>query len=92
MNDTVLGKCSCCGGLVMVPGAWAGILPPRPTCSSCGAVAEDTPNLPVIPTTRRPQTPSKGLGDVSVWEEHEACDFCGKHVDDCGHDPFWSLT
>lgn len=88
MNDTVIGKCSLCGGHVVIPGVWAGTVPPKPTCSSCGGTVEDRSALPVIPMTpRKTKQPS-----TPVWEEHEPCDFCGRHVDDCGHGPFWSLT
>ncbi len=44
---TVIGKCSICGGRVMVPSIWMGIFPPHPTCESCGAIAQT--KGPVIP-------------------------------------------
>lgn len=43
-----IGRCSLCGGEVTVPHLWLGVIPPAPTCSSCGAVAAP-PELPVIP-------------------------------------------
>lgn len=33
----ILGTCSVCGGAVSVPDVWFGVIPPVPTCSSCGA-------------------------------------------------------
>ena len=38
MMDSILGACSICGGDVVVPGIWYGVMPPTPTCSSCGAM------------------------------------------------------
>lgn len=37
MNDRTIGTCSLCGGAVTVPMVWMGVIPPTPTCSSCGA-------------------------------------------------------
>jgi hypothetical protein len=45
----VIGRCSCCGGNVVVPVMWAGLVPPTPTCVKCGAKARQT-YLPVIET------------------------------------------
>jgi len=43
---TVIGSCSLCGGEVRQhTGPWMGVIPPVPTCSSCGA----TLKLPVVP-------------------------------------------
>lgn len=53
MSVRVIGKCSLCGGRVVVPSAWWSINPPVPTCEKCGAVA-DTPG-PVIPMKPRPR-------------------------------------
>ena len=38
MNHPV-GTCSICGGRVTVPSVWHGVIPPIPTCESCGAMA-----------------------------------------------------
>jgi hypothetical protein len=46
INDTVLGTCSNCGGRVTIPFHWMSVVPPVPTCESCGATA--LPNGPVI--------------------------------------------
>lgn len=51
----IIGKCSICGGNVIVPEFWHGIYPPIPKCDSCHAVKED--NLPIIPM--RPATPKR---------------------------------
>lgn len=32
----IIGTCSRCGGAVEVPDVWGGVLPPIPTCTSCG--------------------------------------------------------
>ena len=48
-ENHIVGTCSRCGGYVVVPALWLGVVPPTPTCSSCGAVAAPT-GLPVIDT------------------------------------------
>lgn len=45
MGYNVVGKCSLCGGKVMVPDVWFGIYPPDETCSSCGAIADRLPEI-----------------------------------------------
>lgn len=37
LGHAVIGTCSLCGGPVTVPSVWMGLIPPTPTCSSCGA-------------------------------------------------------
>lgn len=44
----IIGTCSICTGAVTVPDVWMCIIPPTPTCSSCGAVSA-APHGPVIP-------------------------------------------
>lgn len=51
MNISVVGICSICGGMVTVPSPWMGIIPPTPTCRTCGAVAAQ--QGPVIPMRER---------------------------------------
>lgn len=51
----IIGRCSNCNGPVSVPANWMGTEPPRPTCTSCGAVKDDN-DLPVI--HMRPKRPS----------------------------------
>jgi len=46
----IVGKCSQCGGVVSVPTIYHSVKPPTPSCERCGAVADQTANLPVIPT------------------------------------------
>ena len=36
MNNTI-GRCSICGGDVVIPMHWSAVVPPVPTCTSCGA-------------------------------------------------------
>lgn len=50
LNNAVIGKCSRCGGPVSVPKIWWGVNRPVARCERCGAVADETANLPVIPT------------------------------------------
>jgi len=45
MNE-VIGKCSKCGGRVVVPREWMGTQPPIPVCRSCGAKKKS--NLPIV--------------------------------------------
>lgn len=46
MSFKVIGKCSECGGRVVVPTVWFGIYPPNPYCETCHAIAKD--NLHII--------------------------------------------
>jgi len=39
--DRTAGTCSICGGRVVIPDAWMGMVPPVPTCSRCGARKEN---------------------------------------------------
>ena len=43
----VIGTCSQCGGKVVIPDVWGGIIPPTPTCQRCHATLEQ----PVITAT-----------------------------------------
>ena len=54
MNVKIIGKCGICGGRVTVPVVWWSVVPPVPTCESCGAVVDDTAHLPTLPMRRRP--------------------------------------
>lgn len=51
MNN-VIGTCSLCGGAVTTPQLWHGVLPPVPSCSSCGATKKQ-PHGPVVEMERR---------------------------------------
>lgn len=46
----VIGTCSLCGGQVVTPELWGGVVPPTPACTRCGAVAARSG--PVIPMRR----------------------------------------
>ena len=50
MNKQIIGSCSICGGAVTLPAYCHSVIPPRPTCEQCGAVAK--PAGPVIPMER----------------------------------------
>jgi len=47
-NDQVVGKCSICGGDVVLPFFYLSVKPPVPRCVICGAVAKQD-NRQVIP-------------------------------------------
>lgn len=45
---TRLGKCSICGGDVLVPTVYYSTIPPTPTCVKCGAIKDDSgPTIPM---------------------------------------------
>jgi len=52
VNEQVIGRCSLCGGTVVVPVAFMSTVPPQPRCRDCGAVGAE-PALPVIPMKGR---------------------------------------
>ena len=54
-NETPMGRCSICGGVVTVPLIWGGVYPPVPRCRACGAVMA-RPQLPVIPMEAPPRS------------------------------------
>lgn len=49
--DRTIGTCSNCGGRVTLPEIWMGVIPPVPTCQSCGATQKQ-PHGPVIEMER----------------------------------------
>lgn len=51
--DKTIGTCSECGGRVVIPDAWYGMIPPVPKCAKCGAVAEQ----PYGPTIKMKPVP-----------------------------------
>ncbi len=57
--DREIGQCGNCGGSVVVPTVWMGVIPPVPTCTRCGATAK--PKGPVIEMNppRRVPPPSR---------------------------------
>ena len=61
----IVGTCSLCGGRVMVPQVYHSVVPPTPTCESCGATAATSgPVIPMVP--RRP-----GVGQ---WKDPNSTD------------------
>lgn len=50
MQETI-GTCSLCGGPVVIPTLWWGVVPPTPMCAKCGAVQRQSYG-PVIPMER----------------------------------------
>lgn len=68
-NHSVVGRCSICGGSVTVPTIWGGVVPPVPTCSSCGATMQ--PNygrtLPMTPARPHRYTVATNVSDL--WKK-----------------------
>jgi hypothetical protein len=53
---TIIGTCSLCGGRVSVPSVYHSVIPPEPTCESCGAVrASHGPVIDMRPARRAQQ-------------------------------------
>jgi hypothetical protein len=52
-DKRIVGKCSICGGIVSVPTVFLSVVPPVPTCESCGASEDQTANLPTVPMRPR---------------------------------------
>lgn len=48
-----IGTCSLCGGPVQVPTVWMGVVPPVPTCGSCGATKGHGPVIDMVPAQRQ---------------------------------------
>ncbi len=65
--DRIVGTCGRCGGTVTVPTAWLGIVPPTPTCTSCGAVVAQGPVLPMRdpPSSPRSSDP-RGMRTLTI--------------------------
>lgn len=49
----VIGTCSLCGGRVTLPFVWHSVVPPVPTCESCGAVKAEGPVIEMRRVTTR---------------------------------------
>ena len=62
MSKRVIGTCGECGGAVGIPVVWMSIIPPTPSCFSCGAVPEN-PHGQVMAMKKRP---IKGVQDIRV--------------------------
>ena len=54
MGERCIGKCGNCGGRVTVPTYYLSVVPPVPTCASCGATAK--PQGPTIEMNPAPRT------------------------------------
>ena len=50
-NQQRIGRCSICGGDVVLPIVWMAIVPPHASCSRCGAV--ESASGPVVPMQPR---------------------------------------
>ena len=48
-NCSVVGRCSICGGPVIVETVYSSVLPPNRRCAYCGAIEDPYANLPCIP-------------------------------------------
>ncbi len=49
MDNSIIGQCSECGGIVSVPIVWYSVNRPVPRCERCHATANIVKNLPIIP-------------------------------------------
>ena len=65
LDRKIVGKCSECGGVVSLPLVSHSVVRPVPTCEKCGATADVTANLPVIPMKH------KVCADVFSWKTKE---------------------
>lgn len=62
--NKVIGTCSLCGGQVCVPTIYHSVVPPRPQCVRCGAVAKRTgPVIEMEPRRSGFQCTSDGVYD-----------------------------
>ncbi len=66
-NVKILGRCSLCGGRVVVPNVFHSVIPPKPTCEKCGAVEAET-NLPIIPMKPRRAPWAKS---IKPWKRND---------------------
>ena len=56
-----VGTCGNCGGRVMLPTIWHSVVPPVPTCSSCGARAKQRgPVIEMEPSSGAVEQPGGG--------------------------------
>lgn len=63
INETVVGRCSNCGGEVVEPVVFHSVVRPAPTCNRCGATAATQgPTIPMNPPPKRESIglPNKG--------------------------------
>jgi hypothetical protein len=75
MPHRTIGTCSICGGAVVTPDVWLGVVPPTPECSSCGAqprrshgpVIEMRPSRIDLTPTQRARLLAKD-SDAALWD------------------------
>lgn len=68
MSLCVVGTCSICGGRVTVPLVFWSVVPPVPTCESCGAVeASHGPVIPMQPARQQPLTGTGTGQTIADW-------------------------
>lgn len=70
---SVIGTCSICGGAVTVPTVWAGVVPPVPSCTACGATKKQSygPVIEMDPARPRPLQDIKfGYSTTEKFRDH----------------------
>lgn len=67
MSKRLIGKCGICGGAVYLDTVYMSTKPPKPRCESCGAVADETANMPVIPMKGMRKQRIQPSGSMSDW-------------------------
>jgi hypothetical protein len=72
-NCQTIGTCSICGGPVQVPLAWWSVVPPTPTCGSCGAMQRQSfgPVIDMQPAPQSFTTTTLILGGETSQERHQ---------------------
>lgn len=68
-NETTIGTCSICSGPVTVPTFYHSVVPPVPTCRSCGATKREN-HGPVIDMEPRRWGTSTGAG--ITWDSNSS--------------------
>ena len=64
MADEIVGKCSRCGGAVVVPSPWMSVDPPPMVCRGCGATKEAHERMKTIDMGNQPKEwTTYGLGN-----------------------------
>lgn len=60
----MIGKCSNCGGDVVIPNAYYSVRPPKPQCQECHATVKS--KLPVV--EMEPSRPIQVKGSIADWD------------------------
>lgn len=74
LNNKPVGRCGICGGVVSVPLVFHSVVRPPPRCEKCGAVADesaDLPTMPMVPGSGR-KTNLGPTGATTDWGIEEA--------------------